>query len=253
MLNDVPMTTPARTLGAVINAMRRGVKLWEDAHIVTAEVPLHAAAVDRILPWGLRAVLPHRGTIFVAHYPKAAFTCPYLEAALLIHVRSVFGRGVHCAWMAVDDDTAMIYGRELLGYPKKMATFDYNGGHEKVHCSVSRREMTPLRVEAARGARESLPCPIMGVKTYNVGGPGQLWLLQPIWMFRPKEVILESFKADVRFQIDAAPHDPLDELVAGEAENGRMATVDIIGSHYNLLVGYAGYPTFVNRFELAMR
>ena len=73
-----------------------------------ADVPLHRAATKRILPLGMKLTDQPTGTLFIVDYTKTSFTIPYKEAALLIKVKTPFGQGVHCPWMVVDDDTALI-------------------------------------------------------------------------------------------------------------------------------------------------
>ncbi len=97
-------------------------EMWKESHIILGNVELNRQEASRILPMGLRLTENPTATLFIVDYLKPNFTAPYREAAMLIHVRTVFGVGLHCAWMTVDDDTAMIYGRELLGYPKKWRT-----------------------------------------------------------------------------------------------------------------------------------
>lgn len=228
-------------------------KLWEDAHFVLADVPLHAEAVKRILPLGLRPSDPPLATLFICDYKKTGFTVPYKESAVLIHVRSIFGEGYHCCWMPVDDDTAMIYGRELLGYPKKMADIVFEENENGVSASVTRRGVEVLTMEGKRGALQSSPPPIFDVKTFNVGGLGQFMAVNPVWLFRPTEVIHESYEAEVTITVAESEYDPIAGLIAGDAIRGRMAVIDILGAPYMLPVGLAGIPwsnrTFFMRYR----
>lgn len=95
------------------------------AQFAGAEV-LHAvyrtdpAVVARVLPKPLRMAEPI-AVAFVAHYPETNFGPGYNEGALF--VQAALGReiGLYCLAMPVDDDMAMAAGREVFGFPKKMA------------------------------------------------------------------------------------------------------------------------------------
>ncbi|MBU2552153.1 MAG: acetoacetate decarboxylase family protein [Proteobacteria bacterium] len=244
MLHGIEITTPRETLRRVRQAIKDGVKMWDGARLVLADLPLDEREVARILPWGMKPADPPLATLFITDYPKNAFTVPYKEAAVLIHVRTPLGRGIHCCWMVVDDDTALILGRENLGYPKKLADITYEESAGGARAAVRRRGVDVLTMEAVRGARQTAPPPVFARKTFNISGPGQLMFIHPVWLFHPTEVILESYEADVSVTIGDSVFDPLNRIVAGGSVRGRLTVVDILGSRYNLPVGLAG-PTWV--------
>lgn len=219
---------------------KKGQPLWENARLMIADIPLDREKAGRLLPLGMRLGEKPRGTVFIADYTKTSFTVPYREAALLIHVRTPFGRGVHCPWMVVDDDTALAYGREMLGYPKKMAgfTFSEKGGH--VHATVTRRNIGILSFKLTLGPPQSSPGPVFDIKTFNVGGPGQFFYVNPIWLFRARERIQESYEARPSLAVTPSVYDPLAGLVSGEPFNARFVVMDILGGGYFLPVGMAG-------------
>ncbi len=254
MLNDIegPVTP-----GVAVNTLRRmmtgKVKLWENCRWVLADVPLNKKETNRMLPLLMRVSDPPTATFFIVDYTKPAFTVPYREAAMLIHVKTPFGQGLHCCWMAVDDDTALIYGRELLGYPKKGAEFEFNETDEGIKASVTRRGVKVLEIEAMRGEKEEKTAPVLGYKTFNCGGPWQAPALNPIWLFKPNEVIHEACKADSTVALDDSELDPVARMVSGPLRRSRIAVTDILGSHYMLPVGIAGLKWFSNTFNMRFR
>jgi acetoacetate decarboxylase len=215
-------------------------KLWEDSHFLLADVPLDEGEVRRVLPMGLKPSNPPMATLFICDYRNPGFTVPYKESAVLIHVRSLLGEGYHCCWMPVDDDTALIYGRELLGYPKKMSDIVFEEDGDHISASVTRRGVKVLTMEGRRGAVQSNPPPIFDVKTFNVGGMGQFFAINLVWLFRPIEEIHESYEAEVTISIEESEYDPISRLVAGDAVRGRMAVIDILGAPYMFPVGITG-------------
>lgn len=227
--------------------------LWDNAHFILADVPLDKEEAKKILPRGLRLDDPPAATLFIADYKKNSFTEPYKEAAVLVHVRSALGRGVHCPWMIVDDDTALIHGRELLGFPKKMGEFIFEEDDEHIKASITRRGVTVLEIEGTRGQAQDPAPPVLGRKIFNTGGPGQLYLLNPLWLFHPTEVIHESYTADVKVTVRDSEHDPIARFVTGEAVSGRMVVMDIPGGKYHFPVNLGGMmhfgKTFLMRFK----
>ena len=227
--------------------------LWDDAHFILAEVPLHKEETEKILPPGMKLTDPPTATVFIVDYKKTSFTVPYKEAAVLVHVRTALGKGIHCPWMLVDDDTALIYGRELLGYPKKMGQFEFAEKAGRIKASVARRGVTVLEMDGKRGEKQEEPLPVFDKKTFNAGGPGQMFLFNPVWLFNPTEVIHESYEADVKVTVRESENDPIASLISGDAISGRIVIMDIPGGKYHIPIGFAGLMhmgrTFLMRFK----
>src|SRR5262245_43112376 len=89
---------------------RVGGWIFTDAACLSARVEIDGAAAARWLPRGLSAASPATATLFVAHYPETSFGSVYNEAGLFMDVRRGSRAGVHCPWMLVDDDIALILG-----------------------------------------------------------------------------------------------------------------------------------------------
>jgi acetoacetate decarboxylase len=243
-------------MGAIldfIRMVRPRTNLWDNARFILADVPVDPAAARKALPLLLRPSDPPRATLFIADYTKTSFTVPYREAALLLHVRHPLGAGLHCPWMTVDDDTALIYGRELLGYPKKFAQFEFVEEGDTVRASVSRRGVKVMSMAGVKGAPQAKPLPVFDVKTFNVGGPASWFVVNPIWLFRPREVIHESREMKVEVSIHPSEWDPIAELIAGPPDSGRFVAMDIVNSRYNLIAGLAGPAYLHNNFNLRFR
>jgi len=231
------------------------VKLWEDTTFVLVDVPLNPAASHKILPLFMRLDRPERATLFIARYARTAFTAPYNEAALLMHVRTPLGRGVYCPWMIVNDDTAMIYGRELLGYPKKMAEIPFSDDSDQITASLSRRGVKVLSVRARRLQKEAYPAPVLERKTFNIGGMWQSFAFNPIWLFKPREIIHESYRATASLEIMPSDYDPIRDLISDFKNplDARIAKTDILGTKMLWPVGITGLRVFGNAFNLRFR
>jgi acetoacetate decarboxylase len=85
--------------------------------------------VQRLLPAPLKPAEKPIASAFVADYPKTNFGLPYKEAALFLLAQYDGVEGAYCLAMPVTNDLAMAGGREVFGYPKKMADihFDHQG------------------------------------------------------------------------------------------------------------------------------
>lgn len=99
---------------------------WRDAVVLAATVKIDRAAADAWLPKPVLNVSDvDEAILFVAWY-RDSFCCgSYHEAALLLKVVVDGRRALHCPWMLVDSDVALIAGREILGFPKKMGEFEF--------------------------------------------------------------------------------------------------------------------------------
>lgn len=117
------------------------------AEMVSVDFLTDPKAVAAVLPPPLRPAPEPVATAFVARYPETNFGVSYNEGALFVQAAHRGELGLYCLAMPVDDDTAMICGREQYGFPKKMAdiNLDRNGSH--VVGSVVRNDVEILRIE----------------------------------------------------------------------------------------------------------
>jgi acetoacetate decarboxylase len=127
--------------GAFLARFTGAQMLW----VVARTDPGVAAGV---LPSPLRAPADPVMFAFVAHYPQTNLGISYREGALMIGAELRGEPGWYCVSMPVDDDVAMICGREFQGFPKKMAdsiSLDRDGA--TVTGSVVRKGVEILRIE----------------------------------------------------------------------------------------------------------
>jgi acetoacetate decarboxylase len=243
-------------MASIFALLRCKVKMWENGHCVLIDVPINPREAKKLLPLGLRLQDSNRATFFIADYAKTAFTTPYRECALLLHVHSrLGGAGVHCPWMIVDDDTALIYGRELLAYPKKMGAITFSEKDGVITSGLSRRGVNLASVKAATQGLEKNPQPVAGVKIFNTGGMGQFLAFNAVWLFKFVEHIHASYTATAELSIEDSPYDPIRKLIADYTNPlpARIAKIDILGWHYMLPVSLAGPWNYANTFEYKFR
>jgi len=251
--NKGQIPTSYRSLKAVFLG-EHGIP-FQGASLVLIDVPLDRREVNRILPLGLWPTNPPMATIFFANYPIFPFGEPYREAIMMVHVRTPLGKGIHCNWILVDNDVALIGGRDFLGYPKKLGELTFSENDGTIRASATRRGVKLMSVEARRNAPEDDPGPVFRHKNFNLGGPGQMLTLNPVLFFKPREVIHESFRAKAELVLNESVFDPIARLVAGDPVSARMVRIDILlPPKYIFPVGYTGgWRWFLNTFNMRFR
>jgi acetoacetate decarboxylase len=227
------MLETARKLWGLANV---GRPMYAGAIFFAARVTLNERAARAWLPPGVSLATPGTATVFVAHFPSTTFGSVYDEAGIFFHVRRRLRSAVFCPWMVVTDDVALTVGRELLGYPKKLARVDFTIGSGKEGCEVraevERRGKILLRLRGRVGERVEDAPPMLGQRALNVRGSLGLGA-QRLIAFRPRERIVEARRASAELEIIAnATHepdrDPLGELgLGGTVLGAHLYRVDI--------------------------
>jgi len=80
---------------------------------------------QKLIPPPLKPMETPFVTAFIAHYPRTSFDITYNESALFLLVEHNGEPGLYCLSMPVTNDFAMAGGREIYGYPKKMADISF--------------------------------------------------------------------------------------------------------------------------------
>ena len=212
--------------------------IYRDAVFFAMRVALDERAARRWLPPGMKLAMPATATVFAAHFPHTTFGSVYDEAGVFFHVRRRFRDAVFCPWMVVTDDVALIVGRELLGYPKKLARIDFSFGTgaegSEVTARVERRGRELLRLRGRVGERVLEAPPMLGQRALNVRGslgPSS----QRLVTFTPRERVAMVSRATAELTI-ADPgklthgeegRDPLSELGLGNVLSAHLYRVDV--------------------------
>jgi acetoacetate decarboxylase len=117
------------------------------AEILLASFRTDPEVVADILPRPLRAPDDPTVGVFVAHYPETDFGVTYHEGAVFVSAVHRGELGCYMLAMPVDDDTALVLGRERFGYPKKMAQISLERDEGHVVGSVVRKGVEIIRLE----------------------------------------------------------------------------------------------------------
>jgi len=103
-----------------IAGMHRETYDFFDAEMLTVFFETSSEIIERLLPPPLEPVSVPLGFAFTANYPKTNFGVDYRESGLFVQASFKGEEGSYCLAMPVSNDMAMIGGREMFGYPKKI-------------------------------------------------------------------------------------------------------------------------------------
>lgn len=141
MLYSLSKQEAKTILGADLDGTFDGAKILFAAYLTDPDI------VAKILPKPLKPDVEPLVLAYIADFPKTNFGCSYREGAILIRAVHRGRIGYYCIFMPVDDDMAMIYGRELYGYPKKMGNISLENTPSYIKGSAGRKGVESLRIE----------------------------------------------------------------------------------------------------------
>lgn len=213
-------------LGRMAGVGRRGARLYERAHYLVADMPVDPTAARRWLPRPLTLATPARATLFLAWFPWTSFGSAYREAGLFLHVRHLGVEAVCSPWMIVDDDVALVTGRELLGYPKKLGAIELDLDGDAVTGRASRRGAELFTMRGRLGAELVDAPPVLGRPHRNVRSAMGA-AIPKLLAFTPREEVVSVRQADIEVAVTGSERDPLHELGLGPASSARLHVVHL--------------------------
>ena len=104
--------------------------------------------VRRLLPPPLKPAAQPIAMAFVANYPHTNFDVTYQESALFLNAEWEGEAGSYCLAMLVTNDIAMAGGREIFGFPKKMANIQLNRQGDTLEGWTERRGIRFMEIRA---------------------------------------------------------------------------------------------------------
>lgn len=204
----------------------RGDWLYRDAHYLVAEMDVDPGALRRWVPWPLRPSEPATATVFTGWFPQNTFGSVYHEAGIFLHVEHRGRPVVHSPWMIVDDDVALVLGRELLGYPKKLGQIDFCIDDDRIEGVARRRGAELVRMRGTLGEVIAEPPPMLARPHRNLRcGMSLAW--PRLVSFTPREEAIEVRRADLEVTIGGSDRDPIDELGFNRVRAARLHRVNL--------------------------
>jgi acetoacetate decarboxylase len=139
---------------AFVTSQEERAKLYREtydfynAEVLTVFYETKQEIIERLLPPPLKPATYPIAFVFVANYPKTNFGVSYLESALFLRATFEGEEGNYCLSMPVTSDMALIGGREMFGYPKKIGQIDIKRQGQEVHGWTERHDFRFLDVRA---------------------------------------------------------------------------------------------------------
>lgn len=131
-----------------IQTFRSRTAEFYDAEMLTVLWETKPEIIAGLLPWPLIPAEYPLVTAFVANYPRTNFDVVYKESALLLPAVYNGEEGSYCLSMPVTQDMAMAAGREIFGFPKKMADIYFSKDGELMKGWTERRVVRFMEIQA---------------------------------------------------------------------------------------------------------
>ena len=131
-----------------IMANMRSTADFYDAQMLSVFWETKPNIIARLLPPPLKPASRPIARAFVAFYPSTNFDVTYRESALFISAAFNGEEGNYCLAMPVTNDIAMAAGREIVGFPKKMADIYFKKDGNTMQGWTERRGIRFMEIRA---------------------------------------------------------------------------------------------------------
>ncbi len=131
-----------------ILAQSRETADFYDAEMLVVYWETKPDIVRRLLPPPLKPAAQPIAMAFVANYPRTNFDVTYQESALFLRADWEGEEGGYCLSMPVTNDIAMAGGREIFGFPKKIADVQLNKKGDTLEGWTERRGIRFMEIRA---------------------------------------------------------------------------------------------------------
>ena len=119
-----------------------------DAEFLSTYWETKPEIIKKLLPPPLKPAKHPVACAMIAEYPRTNFGVSYREGALFLFADYDNVTGMYCLAMPVDNDMAMIGGREVFGYPKKMSNIHFEKKDKHFEGSVERHGIKYIEIKA---------------------------------------------------------------------------------------------------------
>ncbi len=194
-----------------------GVRSFPGARMLGVMLETQPDTVSRLLPPPLQPVDSPSGLIFIAEYPETNMGPGYREAALFLSCQHEGQQGSYCLSMPIESEESRLYnGRDIFGFPKKMAHIHLEKSGSEVTGWVERHGIRFVEIKAS--LTDSLPqLPEMGANFLFKASPRidlQPGFDGPVYLCRQKtDVEMRSLDiGTAELRLNASDVDPWHEL-----------------------------------------
>ncbi|MCB1842645.1 MAG: acetoacetate decarboxylase family protein [Halioglobus sp.] len=138
--------------------------------MIWADMAISEDTAMALLPPGIRPAASPCVTFFIADYPHTSYGFSYHEAAVWVHAVDDSGELQHCPWMLVDDDQALVLGRELMGFPKMLGEISLHSDGQHALGRAVRKGREMLRIEGSLASDHVQPPVLFDKRVINLVG-----------------------------------------------------------------------------------
>ncbi|MEM2958978.1 MAG: acetoacetate decarboxylase family protein [Candidatus Jordarchaeaceae archaeon] len=226
----------------LLEGLQGGVKFYNAEMLITIFLTT-PEFIKKILPPPLQPPEIPLGLVYVANFPKTTLKQSYHEAAIFLDTLFEGKPGNYCLTMPVDNDMAMVQGRELVGFPKKMAEISLEKKGERILGKVTRRGVEILKIQASLTGQKLKPEQVyqlfaadkdergMPIHTYLIRG---LVSLKPESKYKPQLICYETrllpkkveMLKNIELIFGKSELDPLQDIEVVEVEGGIYGTFE---------------------------
>ena len=125
-----------------------GVRQVKGAKMIGVIFEVDPEVTERLLPPPLEQADAPGGLIFIANYPVTNLGPGYKEAALFLRCKYRGEAGSHCLSMPITSEPRMHNGRDVFGFPKKMAAIHLEKEGRSARGWVEREGVRFVEIEA---------------------------------------------------------------------------------------------------------
>lgn len=138
---------------------RLGTRKFPGARMLGLMYETKPEIVKRLLPPPLEPAESAGGLMFIAEYPETNLGPGYREAALFLRCRGEGEAGSYCLSMPIMSEESRLYnGRDIFGFPKKLATIHLARRESEVEGWVERHGVRFVEIKVRlSGSLPSLP------------------------------------------------------------------------------------------------
>ncbi len=201
---------------------------WQGVRMAAFPFMPRPGAVERILPPGMEPA-DGPGMVTLLSYPQTELQHPFEEAVVMVPVRVDDTLGNYIPYIYVTTDEALIPGREIAGFPKKLAEVEWGRDGDRVHGSVTRwgkrilsiegRVQGPMPEAAVAGGGPGPAAPALNYKL--IPGPAGEIEIEEITKVQLEVIPREQEIGQAQIRCEPSDLDPIADLVP-EAEGAMI-------------------------------
>jgi acetoacetate decarboxylase len=211
-----------------------------DTRALSVRFRTDPAIVERVLPPGLEPAGEPTARAEVVEVGRSNCVGGFAGGGLYVGARHGDLTGEYCLWMPMSTVTAIVWGRELLGEPKKLAEIDLERDGDRVTGRVVRHGESVLELDATLEAERPVdgadddPATVFHYK-YQPDVSGEGFQYDPTLVRSVLESDLDHLETGTgTVELASTVHDPLGDLPVESVRGVAYTESDLVVSGENL-------------------